>query len=143
MTSRELIQVLYEHVTFPSGISSKRFVRDMAETATDYVLSERAERFAWRIAYVYRRQLPKAIAEEAAARKVNHQWELDGEILRRCAVCRTVQYSRRVINSACPGPPATKTPKRKECIGTRGAVADTESPIVAPQPSMFDDGAPW
>ncbi len=138
MTGREVIDVLARRVTFPCGIASKRFVRDMACTAADYVLSERAERFAWRIAYVYRRQLPKAVAEEAVRRKVDHKWTAPGHFdsaIPKCAVCGRLMVSKRENNAPCPGPP--KVNKRKKCDGEKGAVAVGESSTVTPQESLF------
>ena len=73
VTGRELITAL-SRVTFPCGSATKRFVRDMNAKPADYVLSQRGEAWAWRIAYICRRQLPVPLREEAERRKVDHQW---------------------------------------------------------------------
>lgn len=135
MTGRELITVLHKHVTFPPGTASKRFVRDTAARPADYVLSERAERFAWRLAHIYRRQIPKAVAEEAARRKVDHQWEPAKEerwrTREKCAVCGIHMHSERERNRPCAGPPEPKTPPKRRSTA-QGAVAVAKSPIDAP-----------
>jgi hypothetical protein len=145
MDARELIQALYDNVTFPPGIASKRFVRDMVARPADAAISERAERYTWRIAYIYRRQLPQKIAFEAISRKRDHIWTNIGghKFLLECEVCKQQAYHKgsRNLNAPCPGPPEPKpikTPRKKECSGTRGAVAVAKSPIVAPQESLFD-----
>lgn len=119
MTGRELIEALARNVTFPPGIGSKRFVRDMSDRPPDYVLSERATRFAWRIAYIYRRQLPAEIAKEAVDRKMNHNWvnvATGSKVLLKCSVCgREIWYrGQRGTNDPCPGPPEPKAEKPKK-----------------------------
>jgi hypothetical protein len=133
MTGRELIDVLARHVTFLPGIASKRFVRDMAATPADYVLSERAEAYSWRIAAIYRRQLPREIAEEALRRKVLHQWTPPAEGADgtwKCAVCLRGLRGERERNAPCPGPPPPPKP-RKPRVKRAGAAVDA-SPVEAP-----------
>ncbi len=97
------------------GTASKRFVRDMASRSAEYELSERAEAYAWRIAFHYRRQLPDDLTAEAVRRKVDHQWEARGEMATthaKCTVCGMTLHSPRDVNSPCPGPPKPKIHKR-------------------------------
>lgn len=142
ITPRELIRVLSENVTFPPATASKRFVRDMAARPADAPISGRAERFAWRIAYRFRRQLPKDIAEEAVSRKVDHQWENIGgdKFLLKCAACGSQAWHKtsREINAPCPGTPPPRTEKTpRKSAAARGAVAGAKSPADAPQDSLF------
>jgi hypothetical protein len=127
---RDLIQALYEKVTFPPGIASKRFVRDMACRPADAEISDRAARYAWRIAYIYRRQLPKAIADESVARKVDHQWEeTDQPAMGRmprltCSRCERPMYSERERNAPCPGPPEPKPEPKRRRVTVEQRVVD-------------------
>lgn len=145
MTGRELIKVLAENVRFPPATANKRFVRDMAERPMDYVLSDRAEKYAWRIAYFFRRQLPKNVALEAVSRKVDHIWTNIGghKFLLECEACKAQAYHRgsRNLNGPCPGPPEPKPPKKtqRRSAAEQGAVPVAESPIVAP--NLFETEA--
>lgn len=116
-------------VSFAPATASKRFVRDMAAHDPDYELSERAEAFAWRIAYHHRRQLPKDLADEAVARKKDHIYipgskSKHGRVM-ECSICGAPMFSKREQNAPCPGPRLPKPErkrdtKRKECSGESG-----------------------
>lgn len=144
MTARELIDLMARCVTFPPGIASKRFVQDTASASPEHVMSERAERFAWRIAYVYRRQLPNKVAEEATRRKVDHKWTIShetqsGRVIPKCATCGNFMHSKREENAPCAGPSAPpKTPRRRSSTA-QGAVAVAKPPIDAP--NLFEEMA--
>lgn len=68
MTSTHPLIEAFKHVRFGIGTASKRFARDMVSARPDWEFSAKQEAFAWRIAYHYRRQLPKALADEAVDR---------------------------------------------------------------------------
>jgi hypothetical protein len=138
MTSQHPIMQALAHVSFAPGTASKRFVRQMASKPADYEYSERATAYVWRIAYIFRRQLPKELAIEAVARKVSHVPEITAESSTpRCAVCGYFLTARE-LNAPCAGPPQSKRDKpREKCNRTRGAVPAVESSIVAPHESQL------
>jgi hypothetical protein len=136
MTGRELVQALAKHVTFPPSTASKRFVHDMAARPADYLLSPRAEAFAWRIAYHFRRRLPREIATEVARRKVDHRWEI-GVGRQACAVCGQFAYSKRDVNAPCPGPPSEN---RRKVVFEQKAVAGAIEVTCEVEMPLFEEG---
>lgn len=126
--SHPLIRAL-AGVSFAPGTVSKRFVQNMAARPADYELSERAESWAWRIAYHMRRQLPKDLAAEAVARKIDHKWEPSFTTV-KCSVCLTVLHSERERNAPCSGPPKPSSPR-----GNKSQPVVVATVLVA---SLFD-----
>ena len=123
------------------GTASKRFARDIATMPPDKELSSRQAAFLWRLLYVFRRQLPREIAEEAVRRKVDHKWEIAGEKHMddrdyRCSVCGYHLTSKRERNAPCPGPPEPKPPKKPR--KAKAAAAPAAGP-AAPQDSLFEE----
>ena len=68
MTSAHPLIKALARVTFVPGTAYKRYVRQVSAWPDSRVLTEKSERFAWKIAYHYRRQLPRELANEAMDR---------------------------------------------------------------------------
>lgn len=135
MLASDPLVIAFGRVRMAPGTASKRFVQTLLAWPKERELSPRAEAYLWRIAFHYRRQLPKSVAEESVSRKVNHKWVNIGgdKVLPECSSCKRRVYrgSGREINAPCPGPPQPKTPPKRSA-GEQGAVPSAKSPDEAP-----------
>lgn len=132
MLAADPLVVAFQRVRMAPGTASKRFVQTLLAWPPERELSLRAEAYLWRIAFHYRRQLPKGLAREAADRKVSHCWTPLEGVRFECSSCKQQVWGTksRTVNAPCPGPPVPKGTPRKR--GSSGAVAEAESAMRRP-----------
>lgn len=132
-SQHELIQAL-AGCTYAPGTWSKRFVRDVASLPHDKELTAKQEACAWRLAYTFRRQMPRSIAEEALRLKIDHRCtKADPYGWFTCEICLR-PISKREVNGPCPGPPDPK-PERKP-KKTKAAAIQQDQP-ASTQEGLF------
>ena len=119
IAAKELAALIHRHVTFVPSTGAKTFVTRVA-AKPDMNISPRGEAWLWRIAYNYRRQLPKDLAEEAVRRRILHTWQVVDEATGKikCSVCEMESFLRsRERNAPCLG--TAWPPRRRPRICAR------------------------
>lgn len=121
MTASDPLIRAFAGVTFAPATASKRFAKDMLSAPTDYVLTTKQEAFAWRLAYIFRRQMPKHLVDVAMQNILFHDWQPvdkpefgNPNLKLRCSVCLNFMWSERERNRPCCGPPTPRKSRNKK-----------------------------